>query len=208
MNDFKPINAFIFDLGKVIVDWDPRYLLHQISPDEARLKFLVNEVLDLEWFREVDSGYPLSKAIEERSRIYPDYATEMQVYVDRWPETIRGLFDCTLDIVRELHSAGFPLYVLSNWAAETWERVESDFDFLKYFDDVIISGHVGMAKPDTAIFELARDRFGVTPSSTLFIDDGPKNVEAARAVGFQAVVFQTTSGLRRDFASLGIAENP
>ncbi len=96
---------------------------------------------------------------------------------------------------------------MSNWAAETWERVESDFDFLKYFDDVIISGNVGMAKPDTAIFELARDRFGVTPSSTLFIDDGPKNVEAARAVGFQAVVFETASGLSRDLASLDIAAN-
>tara|TARA_B100000459_G_scaffold147052_1_gene115057 strand:+ start:191 stop:817 length:627 start_codon:yes stop_codon:yes gene_type:complete len=208
MSDCQPINAYIFDLGKVIVDWDPRYLLHQISQDEDRLKFLVNEVLDLEWFREVDSGYPLSKAIEDRSRMYPEYATEMQVYVDRWPETIRGLFDCTLDIVRELHSAGFPLYVLSNWAGETWARVASDFDFLKYFDDVIISGHVGMAKPDTAIFELARDRFGVTPTTTLFIDDGPKNVEAARAVGFQAVVFETASGLRRDLASLNIAENP
>lgn len=204
MNNGNSISAFIFDLGKVIVDWDPRYLLHQISPDEERLKFLVEEVLDLEWFREVDGGYPLSKAIEERSQMYPEYAAEMQVYVERWPETIRGLFEDTLDIVRELHDAGFPLYVLSNWAGETWARVEDSFDFLKYFDDVIISGHVGMAKPDTAIFELARDRFGVTPAATLFIDDGPKNTDAARTVGFQAVVFETAEGLRRDLASLDI----
>ena len=91
MQKTPSLNAFIFDLGKVIVDWNPGYLLHEITADEAELKFLVEEVLDLEWFRAVDAGYPLSKAIAERSEIYPEYATAMQLYVDRWPETIRGL---------------------------------------------------------------------------------------------------------------------
>ena len=204
MKDEHQINAFIFDLGKVIVDWDPRYLLQEIAPDKDRLEYLVEVVLDLEWFSKVDSGYPLSKAIEERSQIYPGYAMEMQTYVDRWPETIRGLFEKTLDIVRELHTAGFPLYVLSNWADETWARVESGFDFLQYFDDIIISGHVGMAKPDKAIFELAREQFDVIPDSTLFIDDVPKNVEAAKAIGFQTVIFASPEGLRRDLAELNV----
>ena len=207
MQDANQINAFIFDLGKVIVDWDPRYLLREITSNEKRLKFLVEVVLDLEWFREVDGGYPLSKAIEERSRMYPDYAMEMQTYVDRWPETIRGVSKGTLSIVRELRGAGFPLYVLSNWASETWARVKDSFDFLEYFDDVIISGHVGMAKPDAAIFELARDRFGVFPKSTLFIDDGPKNVEMARLIGFQAVVFVSPDYLRRDLTALNVFPN-
>ena len=105
----------------------------------------------------------LSKAIAERSEIYPDYADAMQMYVDRWPETIRGFFDGTLDIIRKLHAAGFPLYIVSNWADETWVRVEEDMTFLKYFQDRIISGQVGVAKPDAAIFDMARDRF---PSRT------------------------------------------
>ena len=203
MQKSPPLNAFIFDLGKVIVDWNPGYLLHEITADEAQLKFLVEEVLDLEWFRAVDAGYPLSKAIAERSEIYPEYATAMQLYVDRWPETIRGLFEGTLEIVRELHASGVPLYVLSNWAGETWARVEQDFAFLDLFEDVIISGHVGMAKPDAAIFEKARDQFNVDPIATLFIDDSPKNVDAAKDVGFQAVVFETPEKLRRDLIDLG-----
>lgn len=204
MQKSPPLNAFIFDLGKVIVDWNPGYLLHEIAPDEAQLKFLVDEVLDLDWFRSVDAGYPLSKAIAERSEIYPQYAAAMQLYVDRWPETIRGFFEGTLEIVRELHASGVPLYILSNWAGETWARVEQDFAFLDLFEDVIISGHVGMAKPDTAIFEKARDRFNVDPSVTLFIDDSSKNVDAAKKVGFQAVIFETPEKLRQDLLDLGV----
>ena len=204
MQETPPLNAFIFDLGKVIVDWNPGYLLHEIAPDETQLKFLVEEVLDLEWFRAVDTGYPLSKAIAERSEIYPEYADAMQLYVDRWPETIRGFFEGTLEIVRELHASGVPLFVLSNWAGETWARVEQDFAFLEFFDDVIISGHVGMAKPDDAIFKMARDRFNVDPAATLFIDDGLKNVEAAKGVGFQTVLFETPEKLRQDLIDLGV----
>jgi 2-haloacid dehalogenase len=199
-----PLNAFIFDLGKVLVDWNPGYLLHEITPDEAQLKFLVDEVLDLDWFRSVDAGYPLSKAIAERSEIYPQYAAAMRLYVDRWPETIRGFFEGTLEIVRELHASGVPLYILSNWAGETWARVEQDFAFLDLFEDVIISGHVGMAKPDIAIFEKARDRFNVDPAATLFIDDSLKNVDAAKGVGFQAVLFETPEKLRQDLIGLGV----
>jgi 2-haloacid dehalogenase len=204
MQKSPPLNAFIFDLGKVIVDWNPGYLLHEIVQDEAQLKFLVDEVLDLEWFRSVDAGYPLSKAIAERSKVYPEYADAMQLYVDRWPETIRGFFEGTLEIVRELHASGTPLYVLSNWAGETWARVEQDFAFLEFFDDVIISGHVGMAKPNDAIFKMARDQFNVDPAATLFIDDGLKNVNAAKGVGFQAVLFETPEKLRQDLIGLGV----
>ena len=180
-------------------------MLHEIAPDEERLKFLVEEVLDLNWFRAVDAGYSLSKAIAERSEIYPDYADAMQMYVDRWPETIRGFFDGTLDIIRKLHAAGFPLYIVSNWADETWVRVEEDMTFLKYFQDRIISGQVGVAKPDAAIFDMARDRFQVEPKTTLFIDDGQKNVDAAIAAGFQAVLFETPEKLAFDLRSFGIA---
>jgi 2-haloacid dehalogenase len=204
MQKSPPLNAFIFDLGKVIVDWNPGYLLHEIVQDEAQLKFLVDEVLDLEWFRSVDAGYPLSKAIAERSKVYPEYADAMQLYVDRWPETIRGFFEGTLEIVRELHASGTPLYVLSNWAGETWARVEQDFAFLEFFDDVIISSHVGMAKPNDAIFKMARDQFNVDPAATLFIDDGLKNVDAAKGVGFQAVLFETPEKLRQDLIGLGV----
>lgn len=199
-----PINAFIFDLGRVIVDWDPRYLLQEIEPDPEKLRYLVEVVLDLEWFRAVDAGYPLSKAISERAVLYPDYAHALQVYVDRWPETIQGLFEGTVDIVRELRADRHPLYILSNWADETWVRVEKGFAFLEYFDDLIISGKVGMAKPDAAIFELAETQFAVDPAATLFIDDGQKNVDAAIAAGFQSILFETPEKLRADLAAMKV----
>ena len=202
MTSNTEIQAFIFDLGKVIVDWDPRYLLHEIAPDEERLKFLVEEVLDLNWFRAVDAGYSLSKAIAERSEIYPDYADAMHMYVDRWPETIRGFFDGTLDIIRKLHAAGFPLYIVSNWADETWVRVEEDMTFLKYFQDCIISGQVGVANP-TRQFSMARDRFQVEPKTTLFIDDAKKR--RCRHRRLQAILFETPEKLVFDLRSSGVA---
>ena len=198
------IHAFIFDLGKVIVDWDPRYLLHEIAPEEERLNFLVEEVLDLDWFRSVDAGYPLSKAISERSEIYPEYADAMQMYVDRWPETIRGYHEGTLDIVRQLYVAKFPLFILSNWAKDTWILVEKDMEFLSYFRDRIISGQVGVAKPEKAIFEMAQKRFQVDPKTTLFIDDNQKNIDAAIAAGFESVLFETPEKLASDIRSFGI----
>ena len=196
------ISAVIFDLGKVIVDWDPNYLLKRYVHDEKRRKFLVEVVLNLEWFRIVDGGYPFSKAIEERSKIYPEYANEMQLYIERWPETIRGTFEGTLEIVQELYKANYPLYVLSNWAEETWALVEHSFKFLRYFNDIIISGKVKIAKPDTAIFELARDRFGILPKQSLFIDDNAANVLAAKAVGFQALIFESPEGLKQELIKL------
>ena len=186
------------------MDWDPRYLLHEIAPEEERLNFLVEEVLDLDWFRSVDAGYPLSKAISERSEIYPEYADAMQMYVDRWPETIRGYYEGTLDIVRQLYVAKFPLFILSNWAKDTWILVEKDMEFLSYFRDRIISGQVGVAKPDKAIFEMAQKRFQVDPKTTLFIDDGQKNIDAAIAAGFEAVLFETPEKLASDIRSFGI----
>ena len=129
----------------------------------------------------------------------------MQMYVDRWPETIRGYFEGTLDIVRQLHAAKFPLFILSNWAEDTWVRVEKEMTFLGYFQDRIISGQVGIAKPDRAIFEMAQERFQVDPKTTLFIDDAQKNVDAALAADFEAILFETPEKLASDIRSFGIS---
>ena len=203
-----PVDAFIFDLGRVIVDWDPRYLLTEIEPDERELRILVEEVLDLKWFRAVDTGYPLSMAIAERAREYPGHAIALQAYIDRWPETIRGIFEDTVAIVEELRHKGYPLFVLSNWATETWAMVRDDFAFLEHFDDVVISGHVGLAKPDTQIFELARDRFGVEPAATIFVDDSAVNVAAAERFGFRTVCHENAVQLRRELHAMGIPIEP
>jgi len=198
------IDAIIFDLGQVIVDWNPRYLLAEIERDEEALRVLTEEVLDLDWFRHVDAGYPLAKAIRERAALYPDYADALQVYVERWPETIRGVYGDVVAIVECLRRAGFRMYVLSNWARETWAMVHEGFDFLRHFDDIVISGHVGLAKPDPKLFDLARDRFEVTPQATLFIDDNERNVVAARDYGFRAIHFVSASRLREELAVHGI----
>ena len=157
MTSNTKIQAFIFDLGKVIVDWDPRYLLHEIAPDEERLKFLVEEVLDLNWFRAVDAGYSLSKAIAERSEIYPDYADACTCT----PTVGRRRYAGSSTAHWTLSGSSTPpasRYILSNWANETWVRVEEDMTFLKYFQDRIISGQVGVANP-TAIFDMAQIGF-------------------------------------------------
>ncbi len=204
MTDARPYEAFIFDLGGVIVDWDPRYLLREIVPDERELTFLVEEVLDLRFFRDVDSGRSLSEAVAARAERYPDHADALRAYIDRWPETIRGLYEETLDILDALAKQGYPLFALTNWASETWDRVSGDFIFLDRFEDIIVSGQVGMAKPDSKIFELSRDRFGVDPARTLFIDDNPANIAAAREFGFAAFRFSSPAELRKQLDRHGI----
>lgn len=197
--------ALIFDLGGVLLDWNPRYLYRKLfDGDEAKVDYFLREICPQSWNMRQDTGYPTAQAIAERCRLFPQYGSEIHAYYERYPETVKGEIAGTVAILGELREAGYPLCALSNWSAETFNLVRGKFPFLKWFDAMVISGEVGLAKPDKAIFMLAAENMQRSPQECLFIDDLPVNIEAAREYGFQTITFTSPQELRIEFERKGI----
>ena len=197
--------AVAFDLGGVLIDWNPRYLYRRLfaGDDDAMERFLT-EVCTPDWNARLDAGASWDEAVDALSALHPDLRAMIEAYRDRWDEMLGGAFDDTVAVVRDLRSIGMPLYVLSNWALRTFSVTHGRYAFLDWFDGLVISGEVGVGKPDPAIFRHLLDRFGLEPGSTVFVDDVARNVEAATSVGMRGVLFTDAARLRRDLAGLGI----
>jgi 2-haloacid dehalogenase len=154
------------------------------------------------WNDQLDRGRPFAEGIAELVERFPDQAGLITAYHERWPEMVKGPIDGTVAVLDELHAAGVPTYVLSNASAETWPFGVERFPFLSRFDGVLLSGEVGVAKPDPAIFDVLCRRFGVRPDTTVFVDDKAANVDAARALGFAGHHFTGADGLRAELVRL------
>lgn len=191
-----PRPTLIFDLGGVLVDWDPRHLMTSVIPDPERREWFLEHVASRDFLHEVDSGRPFPDAAADRARAHPDWADELTAYAERWPETIRGSIPGTEQLLRDLHDAGAPLFALSNWPADTFWVAHQRFAVLEVFADIVVSGEVGLVKPDPAIYTLALDRFGRTAGECVFVDDRPDNVAAAASVGIEGVRFAGADLLR------------
>jgi 2-haloacid dehalogenase len=197
--------AFIFDLGGVLIDWNPRYLFRKVfDGDEERVDWFLSEVCPQSWNVQMDGGYPFQQAIEDRCQLYPELADVLHTYWDRWDETISGDIPGTVKILAELREVGYPLYVLSNWSAETFARVRQHFPFLEWFDDLVISGQIGLTKPNKDIFDYLLDKVGLPAGQCLFIDDRSENTEAAQQFGFQTVLFTSPEEFRSGLMAKGI----
>jgi 2-haloacid dehalogenase len=172
--------------------------------DEDAMEEFLRTVCTPSWNDELDRGRPFAEGVAELVERFPDQAELIVAYHERWPEMVRGTIDGTVEVVEELRAAGVPTHVLSNASAETWPHAVERFPFLGRFDGVLLSGEVGMAKPDPEIFHELCRRFGLRPESTLFIDDRAANVDAARRLGFTAHHFQGAPGLRAELVRLGL----
>ena len=198
------MDAVLFDLGRVLLDWDPRYYYRHLFAKEETLEDFVQRVIAHEWYLEMDAGKPSGQAITERSRAFPEYAELIARWNEGWPVMMRGAISGSVDILDELRQRGVRLYALTNFSTETWPIAKARFEFLSWFEDAIVSGEHGIVKPDPRIFELAISRCRLDPVRTAFIDDVPANVEAGRACGLRAIQFTTPAKLRTDLASLGL----
>lgn len=194
----------VFDLGGVLIDWNPRHLYRKIFPDEAEMERFLSEVCPPQWNALQDAGRPIAEAVAERTALFPDQADAIRAFYGRWEEMLNGAIGGTVDILHALRDRGTPLYALTNWSAETFPRALRIFDFLGVFEDILVSGQEGMAKPDPAIYRRLLERHGMRPGDCLFIDDAPRNVAAARAVGMHAVHFRSAEGLREDLKGLDL----
>ena len=193
----------VFDLGGVLIDWDPRYLYRQLLPEDEIDPFL-DEIGFRAWNLAQDAGGSWDDAVEQLAAAHPHRRDLIAAYPSRFPETMGGPVPGTVELLCELHAGGTRLLALTNWSAETYPHAVSTFDFLSLFEDVVVSGVEGVAKPDPAIFELLVERYRLDPSATVFVDDAPHNVDAAATAGLQALLFTGAVDLRRDLSRLGL----
>jgi 2-haloacid dehalogenase len=196
--------AVVFDLGGVLIDWDPRHLYRRLFDDEDAMERFLEDVATTDWNRQQDAGRPWAEAIEALAADHPEARVLIEAYHRRWPEMLGGAVAGSVELLAELHEAGVPVYALSNWSAETFPDAAGRFAFLGWFDGVLISGEVGVVKPDPRIFEELVRRYRLDPGRTVFIDDQPQNVEAAARLGFVAVLFRGADALGSELRGLGL----
>ena len=203
-----PPETVIFDLGGVLIDWDPRYLYRKIFDDEAEMERFLATVCNRAWIERHDEGRAFAEGVAELAARHPALEREIEAFWTRWPEMLSGSVEGTVEILRELKDGGLRLYALSNWSAETWPHALDRFAFLQWFDGLVVSGFEGLKKPDPAIYTLLLDRYEVAAPRALFIDDVEVNVLAAKESGLPAIEFRDAAALRRELADRGLPVSP
>jgi 2-haloacid dehalogenase len=198
------ITAVVFDLGGVLIDWNPRYLYRRLFDDEGAMERFLSQVCTPEWNARFDAGRPFAEGVAELIASHPDQAELIAAYQLRWAEMLGEAIDGTVAILHELRRAGHRTYALSNWSAETFPVTRPRFPFLDQMDGILISGEVGIGKPNPAIFVEFLARFGLAADQTVFIDDWDRNVATARSLGMIAVQFVDAAQLRTDLRGLSL----
>ena len=178
---------FLFDLGGVFFDWDPKFFFTKIISDKDEMDFFLTKVCNDDWNLAKDSGRSIEDGEKDIIKKFPEYENLIRQYYPNHRKMIKGTFQSSVDILMKLKQNNYECFVLSNWSAETYEGMEETYPFLKDFDGKIISGRDFLIKPDPAIYELAISRFDLIPQETLFIDDRLDNIEAAQNLNFQTI---------------------
>jgi 2-haloacid dehalogenase len=195
----------IFDLGGVLLEWNPRYLYRKLfSGDEAAMEDFLANVCTTEWNERQDAGRTFAEATRALMPRHADKLPLIEAWCKRFGEMIPGAIDGTVEVLATLKENGTPVYGISNWSAETFPPQRDRFPFLSWFDDLVISGEVGVIKPDPRIFEILLERNAVAPESAVFIDDVARNAEAATRLGIHGIHFRSPGQLRRELAAVGL----
>jgi 2-haloacid dehalogenase len=184
----------VFDIGGVLLDWDPRYLYRRLLP-EAEVDAFLDEIGFAEWNHRQDAGRPWAEAVMELAARHPHHRELIAAYPEHYWDTVSGPVPGSVEILHELHDRGTRLLALTNWSAETFPQARERYPFLGIFDGVVVSGEEGIAKPDLEIFRRLRTRHDV-PLGTAYVDDAPANVAAAAEAGLDAILFTGADDLR------------
>lgn len=195
-------STVVFDLGNVLVEWNPRRLYEQLIPDPDALERFFSTVVTNDWIRAQDAGRSFADGIAVLSAEFPHYDAEIRAFWERWEEMVPGPIHGTVEILSELKRRGTPLYALTNWSAETFPLARPRFPFFDWFDGIVVSGEIGLVKPDARIYRHLLDQFGLRAEDCIFIDDSPANVAGADAVGITGLHFTSPEKLRQDLARL------
>ena len=194
------IKNVIFDLGGVLVDWNPdKVFIKVFEGDKQKMEYFYAEVCTQEWNENQDAGYPMAKATEERVALFPEFEKEIRMYYDRWDEMLGDQIQGTVDILKKLtNSTEYKVVALTNWSHETFPKAIKKFEFLQWFEGILVSGVEKTRKPFPEIYELTLNRFDLKAEESLFIDDNLRNVEAARALGIHSIQFHSPEQLAQE----------
>jgi 2-haloacid dehalogenase len=202
-------DTVVFDIGNVLIQWDPRVLYREIFPDPQDMAHFLEVVCPPEFNLSLDRGRSFKDAIAERLELHPEHAEAIVAWDERWHEMVPGEIADSVAVLQELRTGGVPLYAITNFSREKFAECEIRFPFLKEaFDDVVVSAHEGILKPDPAIYRVLFARNEIVPEQTIFIDDSAANVAAARDFGMHAHHFSGADGLRAVLAEHGFPIAP
>ena len=195
----------VFDLGGVLIEWDPRHLYRKLfAGDEAAMEHFLATVCTQHWNERMDGGLAFADACAPLLASHPERASEILAWGQRFAEMMDAPIHGTVEILDELHRQGVPLYALTNWSAETFPHAQRRFAFLDRFRGIVVSGHEGMIKPDPRIYQLLLDRHAIAAGDAVYIDDNPRNAAAATALGLHGIHFTGPAALRRDLLEVGL----
>lgn len=199
------ITAIIFDLGGVLIDWNPEYLYRKLFKDEPEMKDFLKNICTPEWNEEQDAGRSLKEATEKLIKEYPDHEENIRAYYHRWHEMLAGTIEGTVEILEKLkRSDKYKIYALTNWSSETFPVAVSRFELLNWFDGVVVSGTEKIRKPFPDFYNILLDRYNIDKNKALFIDDNARNVAAAQQLGIDAIQFISAVQLSQELAARGI----
>ncbi len=199
------INIIIFDLGAVLVDWNPHYLYRNLFTNEQEMKDFLANITTPDWNEEQDAGRSLQEGTNLLIQQHPHHEANIRAFYGRWEEMLGDAIEGTVDIFRQLKDSGkYKIYALTNWSAETFPVALERYDFLNWFDGIVVSGTEKMRKPNPAFYQLLLDRYNVKASEALFIDDNLRNVLAAEKLGIKSIHFSSAEQLKSELEDLNI----
>ncbi len=203
MNTIKNV---IFDLGGVLVDWNPEYVyLDVFDGDRKKMQWFFDEICTFGWNENQDAGYPLAQATDDKIKLFPHYEQLIRIFYDRWEEMLGGQIDGTVAILKRLVvNPDYKVVALTNWSAETFPIALKRFDFLHWFEGIVVSGTEKTRKPFLDIYQITLDRYQLNPKKTLFIDDNKRNIKAAQKFGIHTIQFQNPIQLQTAMEVIGI----
>ena len=199
------INAIIFDLGGVLIDWNPRYVYRTIFKSEEEIEWFLENVTTPKWNEQQDAGHPIHKATEELIAKHPEWETEIKAYYGRWLEMLGDAIHETVEIFHQLKKSGkYKLYGLTNWSAELFPHARERFEFIKWFDGIVVSGEEKKKKPSAEFYKILLNRYQLDSANTVFIDDSLRNIKGAEEAGIKGIHFHNAEQLKLELQNLGV----
>ena len=199
------INTIIFDLGNVLIDWNPKYVFDKMFDDEEKKKYFFENICTMEWNETQDAGRSIKEATDELVALHPDWKEYIEAYYDQWTDMLGGPIHDTVEIFRQLKESGkFKLYALTNWSAELFPYALELYEFLHWFDGRVVSGEEKIRKPSPEFYHVLLDRFNVLPEEALFIDDNFRNIQAAERIGIKSLHFISPQQLKEELENLNL----
>ncbi len=207
MKTTSPIKTIIFDLGGVLIDWNPAYVYLDIfDGDQKKMQWFFDEICTMDWNENQDAGYPLAQATADLVKQFPEHENLIRMYYGRWEEMLGDSISGTVAILKKLiDNPNYSVVALTNWSAETFPIALKKFDFLHWFEGIVVSGTEQTRKPFFDIYQITLDRFKIDPKTAIFIDDNLRNIRGAEALGINGIQFTNPKQLTNSLESFSIS---